>query len=388
MKISVAKDFLKEALTIASKALSKNVILVERGHLLFRVTDKTMRVSGTNNDLKALCTLEVQESEKDVTFTADPKVLEKLISKIDLDVIKMDFDPSNLTLKVYTSLDEESFNTLQSFPPDKMLNVSNTEKPLNVSYIVNREILLKALEYAVNYLEKASEEKKNFDFVIINNGIVFAANGINKMGYFVVSDFKGIKNIKIRKQAVPMFISVLEKIPNSEVMLGESDNDIVLCSTSNLSTYFSCLKSTVEAPKIDTKYLKIEGPFVSIDRKDFVKKISRLITTKTSMLKAGIDVTLSGAGDTAYLDVALLSNLKAKERIPCKRVNDTSMDDVKHIMDYQLFTTEISSFVGDTLSLYINTPEPHFKILEVIKEEKFKYLTVGVGSYSKMKAKG
>ena len=385
MKISVEKSFLKEAIAIASRALSKNVILVERGHLLFRIVGKIMYVSGTNNDLKALCTLEVKESEKDSTFTGDPKVLDKLISKIDMDVIKMDYDPSNLTLKVYTSLDEESFNTLQCFPPDKMLNVSAPDKTTH-AYVVNREILLKSLEYGVKYLEKATEEKKNFDFIVINNGIVFAANGLNKMGYFVVADFKGIQNLKIRKQAVPMFIAVLEKIPNPEVTIGESDNDVVL-STANQNTYFSCLKSTVDPPKIDLNYLKMEGAFTQIDRKDFIKKINRLITTKANMLKSGIDLTLSGAGDTAYLDIALLSNLKSRERISCKRINDTSTDDVKHIIDYQLFFTEISSFVGDTLSLYINQPVPHFKIVEVIKEEKYKYLTVGVGSYSKMRAK-
>jgi hypothetical protein len=161
----------------------------------------------------------------------------------------------------------------------------------------------------------------------------------------------------------------------------------VVITDSVSSFYFSCLKSTVESPKIDLNYLKMDGAFTQIDRKDFVKKINRLVTTKSSMIKSGIDITLSGAGDAAYLDVALLSNLKAKERINCKRVNDTSNGDVKHIIDYQLFTMEISSFVGDTLSLYINTAAPHFKILEVIKEEKFKYLTVGIGSYSKMKVK-
>jgi len=384
MKISISKDKLKEAIDIASRALSKAVIQVERGHLLFKLTKDTLRVSGTNNDLKAVCVVSGIECEGDCTFTVDPKMMDKLLTKIDSDNIKMDFDGSNLTLKVYTSVDEESFNSLQSFPPDKMLTVSNQDKTLNVSHIIKREALLSALKFSVKYLEALNEINKVFDFVIINDGIAFAANGRNKMGYFVTQDFKGITNLKIRKNAVPLFITVLEKISDKMITLGESDNDIVI-RTDNNAVYFSCLRSTVESPKIDLEYLKRDGPYTEIPRIELTKKLSRIGSTRASMIGAGIETVLSGAGDTAFLDIALLSNLKSKERLACKRVNDTSTDNMDHFLDYKLFSTEVSSFNSSSLRLYINEQKAYFKIVEVIKEEEkdIKYLIVGVGAYSK-----
>jgi hypothetical protein len=225
--------------------------------------------------------------------------------------------------------------------------------------------------------------------VIINDKIVFSANGLNKMGYFVVQNFKDIQNIKIRKQAIPMFISVLDKMSQDTVIIGELDNDIFV-STDNLSIYFSCLKSTVEAPKIDLDYVKINGPFVEVNRVNLTKKITRLFATTSSALRTGLDLTLSGAGDTAYLDIASLSNLKAKERVNCKRVDDASTEDVSHIIDYNMFSSALDSFIGENLRLYLN--EPHLKISEIVKEgdetgDKMKYVTIGIGSYSKVKMK-
>jgi DNA polymerase III sliding clamp (beta) subunit (PCNA family) len=388
MKLSVSKDKLKEAIAIALKALSKTVIQVERGHLLFKVSTTSMSVSGTNNDLKARCIIPVTECDQECSFTSDPKMLDKLLTKIDSDTIKMDFDPGNLTLKVYTSVDEQSFNSLQSFPPDKMLTVNSASKTLNNSYMINRGVLLSSLKFCAKYLEAANEENKKFDFIIINNSVAFAANGLNKMGYFVSPDFKGINNIKIRKQAVPLFISVLEKMSEEIIVFGESDNDVVI-RTKDINMYFSCLKSTVEAPKIDLNYLKKDGAYVEINRIELTKKLTRLGSTKASMVGSGIELTLSGAGDTSFIDIALLSNLKAKERMNCKRINDSSIDDIKHILDYKLFLTEISSFVGENLNLYINAPTAYFKVIEAIKEEKsnIKYMTVGIGAYSKIRSK-
>jgi hypothetical protein len=386
MKIS--KDKLKEAIAISSKALSKAVIQVERGHLLFKVTKTEMKISGTNNDLKAQSVIPVIECDTECSFTADPKMLDKLLTKIDSDTVKMEFDQSNLTLKVFTTVDEQSFNTLQSFPPDKMLTVSNVDKALNITHTISREVLLASLKFSVKYLEAANEENKKFDFVIINNGVIFSANGLNKMGYFVAPNFRGINNIKIRKNATPLFISVLEKIPEDTLILGESDNDVVI-RTDNLSTYFSCLKSAVEAPKMDLSYLKKDGPFTEINRIELVKKLNRLGSTRATMIGAGIEIVLSGAGDNSFLDIALLSNLKAKERINCKRVNDDSTEEIKHILDYKLFITEISSFITDSINIYINTSGSFFKVIESVKEEKkdIKYMTVGVGAYSKIRQK-
>jgi DNA polymerase III sliding clamp (beta) subunit (PCNA family) len=385
MKLVVSKDLLKDAVAIASKALSKAVIQTERGHLLFIVSGSTMRISGTNNDLKSQCIVPLISCDSDISFTVDPKVLEKLITKIDHDNLSMEFESSNLTIKIYTTEDESSFNTLQSFPTDKMLTVGAVDKALNVSHTINKELFSRVLTYAWKYLETSKEENKKFDFIIVNNGVIFASNGLNKMGFLIATDFKGINNIKIRKQAVPLFMFVVKSIKGNSIILGEQDNDVVI-KTEDSQVYFSCLKSTVEAPKINLDYLKKDGPYTEINRTDLIKKLNRLTVSKLSTNSAGIEMTLSGAGDTASLELALLSNLKAKEKIGCKRVDDTSTQDVSHIVDYKLFLTEISSFLEENIHLYINASNASFKIHEVTKDEEkgLKYITVGVGSYSRI----
>ena len=385
MKLTVSKELLKDAIAITAKALSKAAIPPERGHLLFIVSDNILRISGTNNDFKAQSIVPLISSTDNISFTVDPKILEKLIGKIDHDNLTLEFETSNLTLKVYTSEDESSFNTLQTFPTDKMLTVGSVDKTLGVTHTINRELLLRVLSYSWKYLETSKEDNKKYDFIVINNGVSFSANGLNKMGFLIAGDFKGISNLKIRKQAVPLFIFVLNKIKDKTVIVGELENDIVI-KTEDTGVYFSCLKSTIEAPKINLDYLKKEGPYTDINKSELIKKLNRLAVAKTAATGLGIEITLSGAGDTSYLDMALLSNLKAKERIQCKRVNDPSTADVTHILDYKLFLTEISSFLQDNINLYINESSAFFRVHEVIKDEEagLKYITVGVGSYSRI----
>lgn len=384
MKIKVLKEELRDALSIAAKALSKAVIQVERGHLLFSIDEKKISVMGTNNDLKACVDMDLQENDttEQFSFTADPKMLERLITKIDQESITLDYDPDELALKVYTSEDEKSFNTMQSFPTTKMLTVDGPTKPLDVEYQISTSVLLRALTFCQNYLEMR-EENKRYDFVILNKGVAFGSNGLNKMGFFVGAELKPIENMKIRKVAVPLFISVLKKVDTKHVLLGEQGNSLVI-QTPDKTLYFGCLKSSVESPKISMDMLKKGGPYTEVPRVELSKKLKRLFSTKNTIAGSGIEMTLNGAGTDASITLALLANLKGKESLACSRMDDTSPDDVKHIVDCKLFQNAVDSFTGDNLNLYINTDSPFFRIYEVIEEEGQKFITVGVGSYSRV----
>src|SRR4030043_1566701 len=129
MEFTVSKSDFKNAIGLTRKALSKVVIQEERGHLLLKVSGPTMTIQATNNDLKARCSIDVTNpSGEDFSFTADPKILEKLISKVEVQDINIEFDKSALTVKVYTTDSKKSFTTLQSFPPDKMLTFDDPTK--------------------------------------------------------------------------------------------------------------------------------------------------------------------------------------------------------------------------------------------------------------------
>jgi hypothetical protein len=203
------------------------------------------------------------------------------------------------------------------------------------------------------------------------------------MGFFVASELKPIENIKIRKVAVPILIAILKGIDTKHVLIGEQGNNFVV-QTPDKSLYFGCLKSSIESPKISLDMLKKGGAYTRVPRVELSKKLKRLFSTKTSVAGSGINITLSGAGENASMTLALLSNLKATETLGCTRVDDDSPDDIKHIVDCKLFQNAVDSFEEDDLMLYNNTNAPFFRIYEVIKEDDTKFITVGVGSYSRV----
>lgn len=384
MNFKINKSELKNAIQVASKALSKTIIQVERSHLLFTVVGDKIAISGTNNDLKALVEINVidNESSNQFSFTADPKILDKLISKIDYEDIAFSFDKEELTLTVYTTENGKSYNTLQSFPTTKMLTVDDINEECTSVYKIPTTILKKAMAYCQCFLEM-KEENKRYDFIIINKGVAFGSNGTNRMGFFVSTDFKPIENIKIRKIAVPLFSSVLGKIKSPEVILAEQGNNVVI-HTPDKNVYFGCLKSSVESPKISLDMLKREGPYVEINRVDLNKKLKRLYATKSSIAGSGIMFNLSGAGEDSTVTLNLMANLKAKETQRCKRINDDSPDSIERLIDCKLLQAIVNPFEKENLNFYVNSSPHFFKLYEVIESDEGKYMKVGVGSYSRI----
>ena len=188
MRLKVQKEKLKDAISIAKRALSKVVLQEERAHLLFTTSSTTLTISSTNNDLRATSTIALLEHEgEDTSFTADPKALEKLLVKIDHEDIALELGLSDLVLKIYTSEDAESFTSLQSFPPDKMLRFGNSD-PI-ACYPIDREFLAYTLKWSINYLAAMTEESKKYDFLVLNENMAYSANGMNKMGYLACKMF-------------------------------------------------------------------------------------------------------------------------------------------------------------------------------------------------------
>jgi len=384
MEIRAQKNVLKNAVSAAKKALSKVVIQEERGHLLCDVVDDTLSFRSTNNDLKARCVIPVENiSKENFSFTIDPKIFEKLISKIDIDSIHMSFDPKEFILKVYTTDSEKSFSSLQSFPPDKMLTFDYTTKTNKTVYPVNKEVLLFALNYASKFLAALKDDQKQFDYVIINKGIVYSANGSNKMGLIVFKAFEKIENIRIRKIILPLYISFVESLPGDDVNIIETDKDIGVESIDG-TMYYSFLKSNTNPVNIPKEHIKSEGPYTRIDKNKLIKVIDRIMASNTSSTNTGIKIILSGSGESACLDVSLVSSLKITENFSCVRVDD-DQNDIEHAVDYKIFKTILTSFDTDKeVRLHINDDGRAFKIYCSGEVAKNKFILVGIGSYAKI----
>jgi hypothetical protein len=384
MEIIVPKSEFKTAIGLARKALSKVVIQEERGHLLFIVSGPDLIVQGTNNDLKARCTIPITNVDKiDYSFTADPKILEKLISKVEVKDIRVDFNKTDYIVKVYTTEGTKSFSTLQSFPPDKMLTFENNLKMGRTEYVVSKSALVFSLEYAENFMAPKKEDQKQYDFVIISKGIVFSANGLNKLGFIAFKTFESIPEIKIRKLVLPTLVSFAGGIEGNEVKLIETDKDVGIESPDG-KFYFSFLKSTLESPKIPKEYLKSEGAYTRIDKSRLLKLSDRVLIASNSMAGAGLELVLSGVGESACLEIKLLSTRTAVEAMTCIRVNDTDQT-INHVVDHRMLKAVVGSFETDKeIRLHINDQNKFFKIYSSGEVDNQKYVLAGVGTYAKI----
>lgn len=385
MEITVPKSEFKNAISIARRALSSVVIQEERGHLLFIVQGSNMYIQGTNSDLKARCLIDiVNNSGQDFSFTADPKILERLVAKVEVNDIILDLDTTTLVLKVYTTDSKNSFGTLQSFPPDKMLTFDDPQNADRTEYVVNKECLIFALEYAKNFLADKKEDQKQFDFVVINSGIVYAANGSNKLGLIVFRTFAQIPGMKIRKLVLPVYLNFVKGVEGNEIKLIDTDKDVGLESMDGKS-YFSFLKSTLEATSIPKEYLKSEGAYTLIDKNRLIKVSERLIITNSSASSVGVEFMLSGAGDKANLEVKLVSKRVAVETVSCTRVDDTSSEPVSHVVDFRMLKSILGSFSTDeNVRFHINDNSRFFKIYCKGKVGDETYVLAGVGAYAKI----
>jgi hypothetical protein len=323
-------------------------------------------------------------ADSDFEFTADPKILEKLLSKIDGEDVTISFNDTDLTVKVFTRKgSKESFTTLQSFPTNKMLTFEDKPETLGEVGPANREAMLYALNFAENYLAPAKEDQRMFDFVIINGGVAYAANGSNKIGFLVSKSLEGITNLRVRKTVVSTLKAVLSSYDDKQVWWNSNDREYFFFNESG-SVFFSYLKAVADPPPMPNKYLKAEGPYLKLKKQDLVRVLERIIVSMSQAQGSGIELTVGGKGAQAYLDVGLITSLKSRERIECERV-DESDGEVKHVVEYKQFKTMLDSLSGeDAIHLYVNDDSRSFKIYDKGMLGDNKYITVSVGGYSKV----
>lgn len=380
MEIKVNRGDFSMAVEVTRRALSKIIIQQERGHLLATVGDGKMRVTGTNNDLKAHCIIDAVCPAK-ASFTFDPAILSKVLSKMDATEVTMDYQEEDQSVKVFTSDSVSSFAKLQSFPSSMMLTFDPS--PQRSMVVLPRETLLVALKYAMHYLSPPKEDSRNFDIVTISKGIMYAANGSNMMGFMVSGAFKPLDDVRLRKAIIPILFASLGSIKDETVGLVQTQSDVGIETN---SMYFSALKPAMDPPSVQTQHIKSEGPHTIVDRALLVKHMERLVASHTGATDIiGIEMTLGGAGDSSYIDLALLSS-KSVERVPCSRVEDNSSDSVSHIVEYKVLKAVLKSVEdGDRVRLHINQPDVKmFKVYDKGSVGQDSFIQVGIGGFAKV----
>jgi DNA polymerase III sliding clamp (beta) subunit (PCNA family) len=383
MELKISSKSLRSAMNIVKRALPKLVLQKERGHVLFKIKDNILTASATNNDARAYVKVDIASTGQDVAFTADPKVLDKILSKISIPDITLDYNLEDLTLKIYTNENKKSFTTIQSFPPEKMLTYTDRSIKDGKPYVIKREELHKALLFSLRYLSPPKEDKKQYDFTVINKGIVYAANGLNKMGFYVSTLFSGLENIRIRKVSVPLFVGILNEIDSDTVTLMDYDSELSIQAEDGRWS-FSVLKSSIEASKIMTDFIKTDDPYTKIDKNNLMSAIDRVAVSSSAITGAAMEMILTGKDTESILSLNLISDLKSVEEVSCEKVKDTSEEPISHVIEYKLFKSILDSVEGSDLKLFINVDSKFFRIISVGESCGAKYLIAGIGSYSKL----
>ena len=387
MHLVVNKAAFKNALAIAKRALPAVVVQEERSHILVRTRGDKILVSATNNDFKALCTIPLEESvETEFAFTVEPKTVSKLLTKTKVENLKIEVDSDECIARYYTTANGDSFAEAQSFTEDVMLTFDETLGNTEMEVTLKKDAVNNGLNYAKEYLEVPKVEKARYDFIIINKGLIYSANGSNKMGFMVNRDFKDFQDFKIRKLFVPLLLGVMDSLKGEEfedIILFETEKDAGI-RTVDGSVILSCLKSDASVPEVKRDLAHTKGPYCVIDRKAFIENIDRLGALEKTGKSFGMQINLKGEGENASIEMNLLSSLKSKEIIPCKRV-DSSDEDVEQIIDNKLIRGILTSFNNDEVRLYINDVNSKmFKIYEKGEINESEYHSFAIGAYSRV----
>lgn len=381
----VSKAEFRKAIKTTKLALPKVILLEERGHLLFEVRGSVLCVRGTNSDLKAKAVVEIENEGGDFSFTSDPKILDKLLSKIDIETVTVQFSQDDYSVRIHTDESKKSQSAIQSLYPDKMLTFPDNEMERK-EYKVNRHTLSFALKYLNSFLAPLKEDQKQYDYVVIDQGFSFAANGSNKMGFVIFKCFAHLEEYKIRKLVLPMFRSFLNEVGEDEIVLFETDRDFGI-ETVDGNKHFSYLKSNNPSPVIPKENAVSKGAYILVDKKELQKSLERLRISHVSPLGAGIKFTVKGEGEEGVLESTLLSNEKSVETVPCTRIDNGDAEEIERIILFDLFKAVLWSFNSENqIKLHINDLDnsKFFKVYDSGEVDGEKYVLVGIGTYARI----
>lgn len=388
MKVCIDKIELKKAVGVSKNYLPAKPLVEVDGHILFDVKEGTVVISATDNQQACFIELSIIESEGIGKFSCDPKRLEKALAKTNCISVMLEHDDVEMGLKVGSNEERDSFITLHTLPISRMSVYKPALVGDNCSAEMNRKVFYTGIKYIQAFTPHRSAVSKKFDFAIINNGILYAANGVNKRGYFVCREMQGLQNVCIQKKFLETLGRSLNTMLCDKVTLTERNN-VISVESDDGSCKIYMTKSRYLPPEMPKQYIKVKGdPYTVVVRDQMIKSIDRSTVASYAKLGTpmGVQLTLSGTGSDSKLKTDMITNtLKTIDTIPCERVADDEGEEITNLIEYKLFKTILSSFSkeGET-RLYINQPEVRFfKVYTKAEIEDISFAEIGVGSYSR-----
>lgn len=392
-KLIVPKEEFKKIISFSKKALPPVHFIKDDTleHLLFNIENQNMIVRGTNLDFKAWGLIEItNESKNNLKFTLNSKILEKLITKIDIPNIEMHYDENSGNIKIFTTENKKSYITLKSLPIE---TISSFEKPESSNiinkYTINKDLLLTFLEISQDFLpdEGSLLIDESINSIVIRKDYMYATNGV-RINLIQSLLFKDITEYIIKKSALPLYLDILKTTKENEIILIETKDDYCI-ETKDGNMFFSSTKpekKPIEIPKI---YLKDDSSYIMISKDKLLKAIERLsvlskmplplfeITIKEDNL---LEISVVGDDNLNSTD----NSKNSVEYVECSKLNN-DLDNIVNLIDYKTLKIVIKSSDTEIIKISFKPKEKYFAIYTTNDTIEPSYKITGVGAYSKIK---
>ena len=392
MKCTVDRKSLKTALATAKHCLPLKPLSDHEANPVLHLVPGKLTVVAT--DMSQVCSVTVEaETEESFSMSLDLKKLEKIISKTDNGNITIEYGMGGRARVSQTGSD--GFVEIPSLPVTKVpvFDRSSPGEVASASGPLDTVVLAEGLDFAGAFMPDVVERNPKYDFVLIKDGLVYGANGVNRRGYFVSPALRFPGELKFLKKFVPVAVKLLKSLAVPQVTVKNLDRVLTLETPDGLFSY-ACLKARTDAPDIPMAYLKSSGPYTEIDLAKALKAMERITIPEYQSAGASVGVALvlppADADGNAELSLKLVAagKLSGKEKIPCKRVgeNEEGGLEVDKVVDFKLFKELAGAMPSKCdLKFYANDPEArYFKMQSKHVVGSANCVSVAVGSYARI----
>jgi hypothetical protein len=256
--------------------------------------------------------------------------------------MRFKYNSQTKTLYIHSSEDDNSYISLASLEPEEFLSFDSDIEKAFVEKQCDSSLFQTGIKFIQGFLP-SDEQNKKFLHMFINDGILFGANGISKIGAFKSDDFNGL-TIMIRGAMLNPINALLEKIDTTNVDIKTTSKFVFICSPDG-NYGFGFRKSTDEMVKMPISLEDPKTPGFAIERNSFLKKLNKL-----AIISPEIGVNAKVENNTIRLET--ITERKSSELLACKQFTET--EGIVFNFEYKLIKLILGLFQTPTLSIFVD----------------------------------
>lgn len=387
----LSRKALRESLTALKACLPAKPLTELDGAILVTVTTNLVSVSATDMVQEAVYEIPVIDIGVDsFEVVPDLKKLEKALTKAEADDVVLSYDQGSGTLRV-SCRGLSGFVDVPTLPASKKARYDMPSAPVEATGVLEARVLAESMKFIEDYLPETVTGQMKFEAAILRDGILSAANGWNRRGYFVSRGLSLKEEVKFLQRFVSTIPKVLSRVIDRKLSVFLHDRTIVLSCD---GFRYSCVRAKHEMPEPVLSYLKSSDPYVSLDTVKLTKLLDRVTIPDYNAAGSPVGVRLQlpehmdGGPVEDKLKVSLVaySQLKAEGEVACTRDSDKACAPLDKVVDYRMFKAMASALPSSAeVRCYISKQDSRFfKFQGKYIVGEYPCVTVSVGSYSKV----